>query len=146
MRRLPPHAPPARGLSLIELMVVLTVLAVAATLAYPSYEQQWLKARRLDAFTAIAGIQLAQERWRSERPDYAAELGHGDGRLGLAEHSAQGHYRLALSTDEAQAATTYRVTATAQGRQARDHACATMTLEVHAGHRRYAPSACWGRR
>jgi type IV pilus assembly protein PilE len=50
------------GITLIELMVVLAVMALIATIGYPLYTQQVLKSRRGDARAGVMEIALAQER------------------------------------------------------------------------------------
>ena len=39
----------SKGFTLVELMAVLAILAVLAALVYPSYTQQVVKARRIEA-------------------------------------------------------------------------------------------------
>lgn len=119
------------GFTTIELMIVLVVLAILATIALPAYQQQLRKLRRADAITALALIQQAQERRRSEQPAYTGDLGSGG--LGLSATTAGGHYQLATATPSGAEATAYSASATAQGRQAEDAPCTHLRLEVSAG-------------
>jgi len=52
-----------RGLTLVELMVVVAVMAIIATVAYPMYTAQVQKTRRADAKIALESIAMAQERF-----------------------------------------------------------------------------------
>ena len=52
-----------RGLTLVELMVVVAVMAIIATVAYPLYTAQVQKSRRADAKVALETIAMAQERF-----------------------------------------------------------------------------------
>ena len=52
-----------RGLTLVELMVVVAVMAIIATVAYPLYTAQVQKSRRADAKVALGSIAAAQERF-----------------------------------------------------------------------------------
>src|SRR5438477_4748220 len=63
--------PAHRGFTIIELLIVVVVLGVLATIAYPSFQNQIRKSRRSEAFTALAQVQQAQERYRSGQPQYA---------------------------------------------------------------------------
>jgi type IV pilus assembly protein PilE len=51
-----------RGVTLIELMVTLAILAIIVTIGYPLYTQQLLKGQRGDASAGLKLIALAQER------------------------------------------------------------------------------------
>jgi len=82
-------------MTLIELAIALVVLAILASLAMPSWQAQVHRTRRSDAIVALAQLQQAQERWRSQRPTYAASLGQ-DG-LALSAVSPAGHYDLSTS-------------------------------------------------
>lgn len=50
------------GFTLVELMVVLAVLAIIATIGFPMYTQQVLKGRRGDARAGVMELAMAQER------------------------------------------------------------------------------------
>ncbi|MFG6449170.1 type IV pilin protein [Roseateles sp. BYS180W] len=135
-----------RGLSLIELIVVLCIVGILALVAQPVWTQQVHKSRRTDALSSLAQVQLAQERWRSLNPSYSAELGAQG--LGLGTSSAHGHYTLTLELIEGG----YRVSANAQGAQAKDRPCQIIRLEVQHAHTRYlaqdeqgrdSAASCW---
>jgi type IV pilus assembly protein PilE len=51
-----------RGLTLIELLIVVAVLAILATIAVPTYDRYQRGARRADAKVALTTIAHAQER------------------------------------------------------------------------------------
>ena len=63
-----------KGLTLIELMVVVAVLAILSAVAYPLYTNQVQKSRRADAKTALQTIALAQERFFTINGEYAGNL------------------------------------------------------------------------
>jgi type IV pilus assembly protein PilE len=113
----------ARGFTLIELMVVVMVVAILAAIAIPSYLEQSRKGRRADAMSAVAELQLRQERWRAEQPTYA------DG-TELAPLPSLDDYTITVGN--APTATDYTITATRGGRQANDR-CGNLSLSYSAG-------------
>ncbi len=112
----------AEGFTLIELMTAMVVSAILASLSFPTFQGAVLKARRSDAWTSVMQLQMAQERYRSNRLSYASleSLAH-------ASTSSGGHYQLSVShvTDSG-----YRLRARAQGLQHFDTACRYMQLRV----------------
>jgi type IV pilus assembly protein PilE len=127
---MPTFRPSARGFTLLESMVAVAIAAIASTIAIPSIESQVQRMRRTDALVAVLGVQLAQERWRSNAPAYATLA-----EIGVAATTAHGHYRLALADT---GATGYVLTATAAGAQARDAACRVLRMTVSHGDTRLA--------
>jgi prepilin-type N-terminal cleavage/methylation domain-containing protein len=52
-----------RGLTLIELMIVLAVMAIIAAVGYPLYTNQVQKSRRADAKIALESVAMVEERF-----------------------------------------------------------------------------------
>ena len=130
----------AAGFTLVECATVCAVVAVLATLAWPSYRGHDFRAGRLDAVEALTRVQQAQEQHRSAHGLYAAELA---ALLGMSARSPQGRYAISLALDGPEA---YRATASALGVQAQDPGCATLTLQVKQGFAQTGPhTACWHR-
>ncbi len=68
------------GLSLIELMVAVVILAVLVGVALPAFNDYSLRAYRSEAQSDLMACALALERWASVRFSYAgAADGDGDG-------------------------------------------------------------------
>ncbi len=63
-----------RGLTLVELLVVIVVVAVLAAIAVPIYTGYMQRARRVDAKTALEQLRASQEMRRAERGRYAGTL------------------------------------------------------------------------
>lgn len=147
MANLSPLRHRVRGMTLVELLVVVTIVGILTSLAYPSYTRYLQRSRRADALVALMQIQMAQERWRASHPSYSDTLGAL--KLGPFAAETSGHYQLSLSLDDTGM---YVAKATATGSQAADKACTSMSLSVRAGQPLQASTGtgradeCWGMR
>jgi type IV pilus assembly protein PilE len=113
-----------KGFTLIELMVILTIVAILVALAIPSFRDTLRKSRRSDAMNAILGIHLAQERWRVNHTTYGALTD-----LGIDGTSPDGHYVLTIEDEDEH---NFTIIATAQGDQAVD-SCGNFKSGVEVG-------------
>ena len=130
----------AAGFTLVETVVVCTLVAVLAGLAWPAFRDYDHRAGRVDAVEALTRVQAAQERYRSAHGLYAGELAV---LLGTAPRSPQGRYAITLALASPEA---YVASANALGPQAQDSGCATLTLHVKLGFAQVGPhSNCWQR-
>ncbi len=120
-----------RGFTLIELMTVIVVVAILASIAVPSYRNYLLRAQRTEATTALLNLQAAQEKFYLQQNRYAttqAELtaGPGDVPAGLGQlaRTERGFYDITLAPG-ANGDQSYVATATpvAGGGQADDTRC-----------------------
>ena len=108
-----------RGFTLIELMIVVAVIGVLATIAYPSYQDYIRRARRIDAQSVMLDIQLLQEKYRVNHVSYGSLTDLGT--------FSSDYYTFAISGNTASA---YTITATAKSgtSQASDTGCTSMSL------------------
>lgn len=102
------------GFTLIELMVVVVIVGILATIAYPSYNRYMIQTRRSDAHTALTRIAAAQEKFFTDCNWYATQFGTprncgtgpASGVLGVnGGLSTDGHYQLAIVSATATAFT-----------------------------------------
>ena len=134
---------PRRGFTLAEVATACALAGVMATLAAPGLRTQQIIAGRLDAVDALAKVQIEQGRMYAQHGLYAADLNQLSG--ARATHSPQGRYAITL---QAEGSAGYVATATprADGQQAADRECPSLTLQVREGFAQFGPTArCWGR-
>lgn len=153
--------PPATslGMTLIELLIVLVIVAILAAVAWPSFRDAVQKSRRADAMSALTEIMQAQERWRANNPKYSGTLSE---LIQNRTTSRDGHYALgvAVAADNPNAARTeYTATATVVNTspQASDSRCQVLQVRVRGGNIEYEskasdasainapPDPCWAR-
>ena len=63
-----------KGLNLIELMIVIAIVGILASIGYPLYKEQMDSSRRTDAKTSLLEVLEAQERFYSANNTYATTL------------------------------------------------------------------------
>lgn len=127
------------GFTLIEVMIVLVVIIILASIVVPTYNSYTLKSRRSDGIGALLGLANAQERYRNSNPQYGSLA-----QIGGASSSGQGYYTLSVSGTSA---TGYVLTATGRNGQENDSegdtACNLLSLSMANGTLSKSPSACW---
>jgi type IV pilus assembly protein PilE len=132
---------PARGFTLIEMMVTVAIMGILAAVAYPSYLEHLAKGRRADGRAALLDLAQRMERYYTERSTYAtATLGNSGV---YPSTSPQGHYTLSIT---AKSATAFSIQATPTGSQLHD-ACGSLGYN-QAGDKSSSggtlpTSACW---
>jgi type IV pilus assembly protein PilE len=125
-----------KGVTLVELMVVVVIIAVLMSVAVPSYRQYTIRANRSEGQAMLLQIAANQERWYLSNNTYATNaqltldppLG-----LGMRNMSESGFYDLAITASDA---TTFAAVSTAQAGQAADTDCDVLAID--ATGRRYA--------
>jgi len=137
-----------RGLTLIELMVVVAVVAILAAVVYPLYTEQTRKARRTEGRGALLELAQAQERFYTVNGSY----GNDPVALGVAEAAdvtggkyptENGYYIISITGLGGGAfdGSGFDLIATPAGAQTAD-VCTSMTVN-HLGVKSGAGDKCW---
>ncbi|MGH8264557.1 MAG: type IV pilin protein [Steroidobacteraceae bacterium] len=124
-----------RGVTLIELLTVMVVIAIIASIAIPSYRRYILRAQRTDAKTALLQAQTAEEKFVLQNNFYSTSMAGGPGvGLGLTGASEKGLYNIdvlpALTNQDGTAGYTVRAQpAAVAGGQADDTDCVVFLID-----------------
>lgn len=107
-----------RAMSLIELMLVVVIIGIIASLILPSFKQQIMISRRGDGISQLLQLKIQQESFRIENNSYASSE-----QLTLPSSE---YYTFSVSDESA---TTYSLKATAKGSQLEDKSCKVLSLD-----------------
>lgn len=133
-----------RGMTLIELMTVIIVVAILGAIAVTSYRSYLVRSNRTEARLGLLRIQAAQEKYFLQNSRYAEDdeldAAPPDG-LGIPATSPGQFYTFAIDD---YTATTYTAVATAINGQLDDvAACRTLSIDQNGNREPAANPECW---
>jgi type IV pilus assembly protein PilE len=133
-----------RGVTLIELMTVMVVLAILTSISVGAYRRYLLRTNRSEAISELLKVQVAQEKFFLQNNSYTDDLAD----LGIADATPSGNYTLAVGPPQGAGgniANGFVATATVAGGQAEDSACTSLSIDDR-GRRLADPGEvglCW---
>ena len=95
-----------KGFTLIEIMVVVAIIGILASLAYPAYTSHLVKVRRTDAQQKVLSIGQDMERYNTTNVRYVTTVGGST--CGVTTPANTPHYSFNLTCT----ANTFTITAT----------------------------------
>lgn len=124
------------GFTLIELIIVVTVIGILAAIAIPSFQDYVTRSRRAEAQSYMMEIALREEKHRANNSSYVV---HG-ALPGGVTNTAYYIYTIVVPD-----ANSYTITATANpgsSQAARDASCSPLTL-TQSGAKGAPTAGCW---
>lgn len=128
------------GFTLLELLITVAIIGVLATIAYPSYTDFVKRSNRTEGQRELLHIAGLMEQYFLDNRTYTTDLK----KLGFSSSTVYTDSELYSITATAGDANVFTLTATAQGSQASDTDCKTMTL-TNTGAKTPSPTThdCW---
>jgi type IV pilus assembly protein PilE len=120
-----------RGITMLELLVVLVLVGIVAALALPSYRQQMIRVHRTEAMAALLQLQAAEEKFYLRHNAYTANMGAAPPTgLGVPTASASGKYLLTVAVADDGQSFIATATPTPAGGQDADHECLAFSIDA----------------
>ena len=130
-----------RGVTLIELMIVVVVVSILAAIAYPNYQEFTARAKRNEARAALLRLATNQERFYLNNNTFSADLTT----IGFSSSpftTETGYYVVVVTAANA---SNFTATATYQLGGSEANKCRTFTIDGRGQKTSTPDTDCWTR-
>ncbi|AIT09647.1 type IV pili fiber building block protein [Candidatus Francisella endociliophora] len=130
-----------KGFSLVELMVVIAIIAILASIGIPMYNNYILRNHRSEATAELLAAANAADNFEIRNGTFPSG---NDINSFYNSTTKNGFYTLSYCSGEPSCSNvSYVLTATAQNSQTADTPCTSIELEVNGGIVNKTPAECW---
>ncbi|AJR09765.1 type IV pilin protein [Photobacterium gaetbulicola] len=130
-----------KGVTLIELLIAVAVIAILGSIAYPSYQEHFLKSHRSRAMTDLIKVQLKLEEQYTKNNSYLFNIVSG-GSCSFCE-SAPDRYKFTIDSSGS-GENLYIIKATPQRESGQNKdSCKTLTLNAAGIGKATGSGKCW---
>lgn len=126
------------GFTIMEILIVLSIVGILSALVLPAYTKSAQKSRRADARSTLSDLATRQEKYYAQNDSYAASISPAGTGLGWGKNtSLSDYYKLSVAVDSSCGTilNCYTLRARAIGSQTDDSDCQLLTLD-NAGRKR----------
>ena len=131
-----------RGISLIELLIVIVIIGIMAAIAYPNYRQFAARAKRTEAKAALLQIAQNQERFYLQNNTYTTDMTQLGFPVGAAYITDTEAYSVSVTAADAN---DFAAVATYQKADAEAGKCMTFNIDGRGGKTSAPDVNCWTR-
>lgn len=134
-----------RGVTLIELMIVVVVISILAAVAFPNYQEFTARAKRNEARAALLRLAINQERFYLNNNVFTqdvTQLGFSSTDGGVTSVTETGYYRVRVTAANA---TNFTATATYLQGGSEATKCGTFTIDGRGTKTSADETDCWER-
>lgn len=131
-----------RGVTLLELMVVVVIVGILASIAYPNYREFVSRAKRNEAKAALLQIAQNQERFYLQNNTYTTDMTQLGFPVGAAYITDTEAYSVSVTAADAN---DFAAVATYQNTDAEAGKCMTFNIDGRGGKTSAPDVNCWTR-